>query len=410
MYSCSCGGDYLVGLYCSDSYVVLNDFYTERDGMCNGYIDSSGDVVNGQNGIVPEYLINNNLDGFSSLTKFAYSQSIVYYRAAIVSYKSDLIFNGLRASGYPRGTYQSGMTQVQYPNIRTYNGTDSIIVGYSSNITINGSYSMYLGSDNALSKNPLFSHFISCGVSSSNYKKSIFNVGTGSRGTKIYYGNKAVTSPSALLLPNSNMPSIYNGMKYSDYTQNKIIDIRADELVEYYKDIPLYRVKDITSESSTNNTRSVNIPIADIPNIFGTDLQKCVRIIVKAESNAGYITIEARGTDNNDTYLGDLGKVIESNITTAGYYDIWTPIDTKMMDSLGMTKMVFYLRLPKDVTKFLISDVLLYNVGEDFNRPIHIQPSLNYPVKGQQKFDESLGKYVFYNGTAWVNLDGTVLS
>lgn len=150
--NCKTGHNAICGLLIMSTRVLLNNYYTEGDGICNFWIDIASGVKKSSKGRANSLSTltanTTRLDGFSSKYNSAYDDR-VYYRAPVVIKKSNVQVNFAFMSVKPRGNADSNVSSIvkPTPSETKAGGVDALFLVQESGLFLNN-INCYLTSTN----------------------------------------------------------------------------------------------------------------------------------------------------------------------------------------------------------------------------------------------------------------------
>lgn len=418
---CQTSWNSICGLLCIRSVVAVNNFYTEGDGLCRFYIDSSGVrnvSPNGESYSAPQ-LVSDNIDGYATIDNKNPFGQVLHLRASIWQIASNLVINSLYSSIVPRAYAMSNVTSIEQPTERNAQGVDGVTIGIGGTIIING-HKSYLSSTNDTSLAAPFCYYIS--MSAYSYSVAAKYVVTNPEirtTTTLFYANAIEYTPglaanrSVLSEIKRDIPADYNimgGLKCGSIANR--FDWRRYGFRGLYRGVPLY-------EYTSSGVMYLYLTKAEITEKFGNEKQVLMRLVAKVISAGTYkIKVTARFMSSSYALVAIAGETSgTSKSLSAGYYEIFTKVNLVYNASEWE-----YLFVEVDIdnrTNIYTSEALFYKNGCSITPPSYDSYTLDkgttakrplLPNAGQKYFDTTLGKEIVFNGTDWVNMDGTALA
>ena len=420
LYKCEGGDNSIVGLYINNTKAVyIDSYYTEADGICNSWITKNGKEEVSK-GTALEYLVNNNLDGFTC-AKLSIYKSNVYYRAPIVFNNSSVKISSAFISIKPRSADETDVTTVQAPyESRNSGGVDALIIVKNSTLKAENIYQYRLSND--IGKRVLYDviempEYIysspdKIDISCVNYDAKVF---------------VAYPSQAGHLVANNYSTFINNGRSYDFNSKlmrlkedGTISDFRINQFVDKIYDFPLYRLnKDLSIW-----VFDISLTKDQVNSIFdGQEQVLAVKYFKVLKETIARPIIRTEFYDQQNSLITSIqSSVADNKVLSPGTYMIQMPI---------------YLILPKNNNNYskiiirhynstlgevspnnddiLYSDLYFYNIGQKILTGNNIRETVergnteNRPLEppiGTNYFDTTLGKEVIWNGTKWVDATG----
>ena len=434
-------GNSILGLYIRNTTANINNYYIERDGICNFWIDSDGTKTEtGSNGQALQYLIDNNLDGFPSFRADIEYGQIVYYRAPIIIDSSNVLFNSAYWSYKSRSSQNNNVTEVAPPTERTYGGIDSFILVLRPSY-IQGKNITPYGWSNGEGKAPDYA-VIELPKTIDSYLSKIdlqFNRVTNYLQIKavpttvLGYKNE-VYKLGKTFRDNRNFYYSLNRQNFVDYNTNQRLygpysSIRMEEnqFVEYYNNIPLFKISEENKVSRAN--RTIIFTKEQFNQLVGTRRQLKLLCVVKYLVDiTDRFNIDCRFT-NSGTYV--TGNALDSSsekLIENGIYIYEILIDTNIGNlEFDKYQISFNLNHLENFNNILISDIFLYDVDDNSqyipDRPLYLQQGtfskkpINPPISRsyfctdrQTTEGTTNGIMIYYKGEGvWVDALGRVI-
>ena len=382
--SCKTACNAICGLMINGTSSVLMNYYSERDGLCNFWIDRKTGVVknSSNNAMVLKDLTSHSprLDGFASKYNSAYD-GMVYYRAPVIVNKSNVLVNGAFFSVKPRGKEADDVKRIieATPSEKSYSGIDALFLVRGSGLTVNN-LTPYLHSSNVTANSYPFASVIDLISDDISTCPSRVVINAGFRGDGGWSPTIYVTSNSK---PAAGMNCYYmNHPRYEAlrsyyslsttsvhdynsniesrlYGSNNKYDFRTNEYVDSFNGFPLYRKKkrDYLFLSRPTMTE-----------MFGDKKQvKIVAYVKVLEDFSGIIQLKTSFV--NKSYSNE--KVVNAlNASTCEYkkgiYRLEMVADLSPKQSLGISKSWEYMKIAlygdsSVESHCLFSDIYLYD-------------------------------------------------
>ena len=423
--NCESAHNSVFGLYTQNSVQSIHNYYSEDDGNCDtwtflGTVSESTDSY--------PYLTLHNLDGVPTIDGENCFNQVVCLRAPIFFDGSLVSIKGLFTSVYPR-LASPGETEISLPTQRGDAGVDAFIIAKEGRVTVEGHHIYLLSSDAPELPMP-FKTYIA--MSRFIYSKpAIFDIRsfkTNGHDVSVWYANNSVYEGNYYSAytgkVNQRSPSFVAGITRRNYNVmggavygsiGSRYDIRRfASFREFYNGVPLFQLTE-TSKLLRYFTYS------EVQNKFKDVSQVKLRLVMKIVSSqvmpfaisawlqdSSYQTVYVAGATNSGVY-GTL---------TEGYYDIFMRLDLSYISSWH--HLVLSLNCSGSSDEIYFSEFLFYDNEDGQILPPPIYDSVRLisgstaerpylPIVGQLYFDTTLHKQIVYNGSAWVNVDGTSL-
>ena len=220
--------------------------------------------------------------------------------------------------------------------------------------------------------------------------------------------------PSWVAGKSRNNYNIMGGAVYGD-SATKFDFRQYASYRESYNGVPLFQIS-CFSVLTRKFTR------AEIQDKFRGATQVRVRLVMKVTYAQRFtFVVESKLYNNSDQEIGKSGY--SSNYgpgtLTTGYYDIYMRMDLTNVNWWDYLKLTI-AHNGGDLGNLLFSEFLFYDNEDGQILPPPIYDSVRLisgstaerpylPIAGQLYFDTTLHKQIVYNGSAWVNVDGTSL-
>lgn len=434
--NCETGYNALAGLVLNGRIKIKN-FYSEGDAIADFYLDANGEEINNAlgKGYVPEALINDNIDGFTMGTNTLLYGGTIYFRAPIVAVGGDLSIHDAIVSLKPRSHALSNVTEEQreLPTERTATGVDGMIILRSMyRAKIDGDINLFrLTNDTGV--NPR--HLVIMGNPESSITLPSLDfdyINLGCEKDPVFVATSAAVGGNngyylvGDIRRKRNPQTILSSYPYVDYSPKlqkarygqiaSPFDIRTSKLMGFYDGVPLYK-----RETSRNSYNLIYIKKTDLESVFGSEDEIKFRVIVHLPvaattrmvfrlefRNAEYTAIKTYNNDNS-----------ANSQFAAGYYDIVfvCPINYLADDTWDKISLSLVINNEASIEAY-VSDYLIYNVSSPLKMPVLLSNVLESGTTakrptanaGQTYFDTTLNKMIVFNGTDWVNMDGTPLA
>lgn len=451
-YSCETAENSLFGLYLKGACHYISDFYSERDGFGNFYIDENGtkiysdkdgnpttDLTLADLTKVSPALISKNIDGFLVRNDFLI-EGDVYSRSVFVFDNTHINMNSIFVSFHPRSYVNGNITvdEREKPIIRNAHGIDSFITlisttndNNSSEIQLNSFYP--IGHPNALptSALPYYTIIDNTKSSSITYRGEIqcnigffVNSGKAIDSYRIEPFNDIV---SASVFWKRNIDILDIGKRYPNFNKkvsiygiNPIYKFNQSEYKLSYKGIPLYRRA--TDKKNFNSIVFTKEELFDILK-YTRSLRVIYVLYVVDESvdtlrslvalscrTSSWTVLSQYGSNRQLAKKVYPGFYVYDDIISIPYKDSFKDTVDKLIIQIvnddEENKNIYcsdiYISIPEDPNIDLTSKEVQNTVGTTNERPF-------VPAIGQEYFDTTLKKKIVWSGTAWINLDGTAL-
>ena len=420
----------ILGLYINGGVHEISNYYVEGDGNCDFWIDRNGTKTKTQHhGIALQYLIDNNLDGFATREADIEFGKVIYYRAPIIIRQGQVLFNSAFLSIKPRGKESADVTNISLPDVRTDGGVDCLILIKKPSKVFGKNLSVYILTNNigaAPYRNVIQSNE---DLSAVNSQIDIHFNGRPNANPKLKIVNQVspgFDSPSFMIDSSSydyyrgyfNVGSKSNHCYNNDvetkrYGTLKDFDYRGNVFVEKYKNIPLY--KRVKSGQYEQIRYSKDEFIAKFGNANQLKVIGYIKVLEDLDNIR--ININTRFNKGEEYVTGTSLDVASSRSIKAGYYKFTHIFNVNIGDLDYDTVIISFNNATGLNDKILFSDIFFYDL-EDADEPVYIYKSVylpfgttserpTEPVIGQQYYDTSINKPIWWTGTKWVDANGT---
>lgn len=384
--SCKTGCNAICGLIINGTSAVVANYYSERDGLCNYWIDRKTGVVRNASNVatVSKDLINHSsrLDGFSSKFNTGYD-GMVYYRAPVVVNRSNVIINGAFISIKPRGKEETDVKIIveATPTEKSYSGVDALFLVRESGLTVNN-LTTYLHSSNVTSNAYPFATVIdlvpdnvgacpsrvvvNAGFrSNGGWSPTIFatsNSKSAAGGQGFYLDGPRYDACRSYYSLSSPVHDYNSDIELRLYGASEKYDFRTNEYVEAFNGFPLYKKLRRDNLYLSRSTMTEK---------FGNKRQvKLVAYVKVIDDFSGIIQFKTSFV--NKSYSNE--KVINGlNASTCdfkkGVYRLEMVADLLPKQSLGISKTWEYMKIalygePSVEVHCLFSDIYLYDLED----------------------------------------------
>lgn len=412
----------IVGAFIANTNAIINSYYTENDANCTFWIDSVGNKLStDSNGKTLQYLIDNNIDGFSTKVNSDKYNKIVYYRAPLVISNSNISINFGFLSVKPRSSENEDVTTISEATERNDGGIDTPILIIRRSIIKATNMTIY-STTNGVGKLP---NYGAIEIPLVNYSVTSY--------IDIMYNN---THNMSVLLDPINSPGLLNNLNSNNlittdyslhkpitqdynikpliYGSRKTYTMRDNKYVESFKNIPLFKL-------STDIEGYINLDKEQTLDLFKGASQLmfvCVFKVLEQINNKINLSIAFYNNDELlEAYSYDVSGIKTIPANTYYVKQIFNIIDSNK--DFTRTLISHNLSDKQDYDKILMSDIYIYDILDTERKVPTIpfllkgvsenRPTLTNLDDGFEYYDSTLKKKILWNGTEWTNMDGTTL-
>lgn len=422
----------VVGLVVYNSTVDVTKYYSEGDSSCNFYIkelngvwgmvyhdaENGTDVVDtGERATTSSsytlpYLVDNNLDG-RKVTCIQSKKTDAYLRCPVVSINSNLLFTSAIVSFHPRSFVHNNSDTYENFTVRDAHGIDAmILVGGSRGVLRVGYLNKYVLSNNT--KASLYASIIECmsrganiKVENSNAYLEVMSVAQktltgeneslGNRAWDISYGE------SKRLDFNHDIETARRDLYYQ--SKNEM----AATYVDTYDNRPLYKYEGAHTKDLWINKADISAKFMGKKVVMASVTVKVIEeTTTRLGIGVGYYSSSYSQITN---YRSNQGNPI---VYKPGYYKLELPV---ILDTFfDFENIDVFLDLSNAESNIAVSHIYFYEMEDGIKAPhnftaVTLQRGTtaerpNPSFAGQQYFDTTLGKPIWWNGTAWVDNAG----
>lgn len=425
----------VAGLVAYNSTVDTTKYYSEGDANCNFYIKE----MNGVWGMVYHdaetgtevvdtdeynttssayalpYLVDNNLDGRKTVC-IQSKQTVAYLRSPVVSINSNLLFTSAIVSFNPRSFVHNDSDTYENFTVRNAHGIDAMMlvggtrgslhIGYLNKYVLSGGY-----------KETLYASIIECLPYGSN-----INVESSNSSVEVVpVARKGLTGESESL-NNRTWNISYGQSKRLDFNHDietarrdlyyQLKNEMAATYVDTYDNRPLYKYEGAHTKVMWINKSDFATKFKGRKVVMASITVKVIEeTTTRLGINVGYYNSSYAGVSN---YNSNQGNPI---VYAPGYYKLELPVilDTFFeFDILGV-----FLDLSNTESNIAVSHIYFYEMEDGIKAPhnftaVTLQKGTtaqrpNPSFAGQQYFDTTLGKPIWWNGTSWVDNAGATV-
>lgn len=416
--------------------MFFNNFYSEGDAKCAFFWNNDGTKSQNSSGdgYTPEDVVAANKDGFLISTNTLLYDGSVYFRAPVVMRGGNISVSNSFISLKPRSFQLNDVTTVEYPTERTAAGVDCVFLLININdARIYGDNIIYRHSNDS-GKYP--NHLIVFGNTAAtrpypnieydygkiSYAKDpifcAFNASIGSFSPYNTIGN-----PTFNLFPkrvlSSHTPKSYCQLtelaKYGALASNTKFDFRTNKFIEIYDGVPLYK-----RDTAISNYNGFYFTKAQLAELFPGEDEIKIRVLMHNPTQQSFRAV-IQATFYNASYANIKSYASESSAAATidpGFFELIYIVPVNFLGDDTWDKVRYSLSITNESTgDIYVSDLLMYGVSAKMVPPVMSsyllqsgttakRPNAN---AGQLYYDTTLGKMIMFNGTDWVNVDGTAL-